>query len=510
MYLILGIILLLTYALWTLLDRRGKPPGPFGLPVIGYLPFIDSVKPYETLTKLAKRYGPVYSLRMGQVDAVVLSSPELIRDTLKREETTGRAPLFITHGIMGGYGIICAEGNLWRDQRRLSTEWLRKMGMTKFGPTRSTLEARILIGVNELLQDLKRESEKVFAFDPAPLLHHILGNLMNDIVFGLQYERDDATWRYLQHLQEEGVKHIGVSMAVNFLPFLRHLPSSKRIIEFLLNGKAKTHKIYDSIIEKQRSTLTAATGDGYDGPEVNDPPATVAQRDCILSNFLQETRRRESGGRPELAFCSDVQLRHLLADLFGAGVDTTFTTLRWLILFLALNKDVQQRLRQEMAARLQAEPCLNDIDSLPYLKACVAEAQRLRTVVPLGIPHGAVSDITIAGFKVPKNTMIIPLLWAVHMDPSLWRNPDRFDPNHFLDDAGQYVTPSHFMPFQTGKRMCLGDELARMILMLYTGRLFWNFELDLFNGDALDLTGVCGITLTPPPFEVVFKECSKK
>ena len=72
-------------------------------------------------------------------------------------------------------------------------------------------------------QDLKRESEKVFAFDPAPLLHHILGNLMNDIVFGLQYERDDATWRYLQHLQEEGVKHIGVSMAVNFLPFLRYV-----------------------------------------------------------------------------------------------------------------------------------------------------------------------------------------------------------------------------------------------------------------------------------------------
>lgn len=52
-------------------------------------------------------------------------------------------------------GIICAEGNLWRDQRRLSTEWLRTMGMTKFGPTRATLEARILIGVNELLEVLK-------------------------------------------------------------------------------------------------------------------------------------------------------------------------------------------------------------------------------------------------------------------------------------------------------------------------------------------------------------------
>lgn len=497
MYLILGIVLILTYVLWTLLDRRGKPPGPFGLPILGYLPFIDSIKPYETLTNLAKRYGPVYSLRMGQVDAVVLTAPDLIRDTLKREETTGRAPLFITHGIMGGHGIICAEGNLWRDQRRLSTEWLRTMGMTKFGPTRATLEARILIGVNELLEDLRRESEKVFAFDPAPLLHHILGNLMNDIVFGLQYERDDETWRYLQHLQEEGVKHIGVSMAVNFLPFLRHLPSSKRIIEFLLNGKAKTHKFYDSIIEKQRSRMEGG------GSEVSDPGR---HDDCILSNFLQETRRRETGARPELAFCSDVQLRHLLADLFGAGVDTTFTTLRWLILFLALNNDAQERLRQEMASQLRGEPCLNDVDSLPYLKACVAEAQRLRTVVPLGIPHGAVSDIKIAGYKVPKNTMIIPLLWSVHMDPSLWPNPDRFDPEHFLDESGQYSAPAHFMPFQTGKRMCLGDELARMILLLYTGRLFWHFELDVFNGEGLDLTGVCGITLTPPPFEIIFKE----
>ncbi|XP_062557655.1 cytochrome P450 306a1 [Armigeres subalbatus] len=503
MYLILAAISFLSYLLWNAVSRRGKPPGPMGLPIVGYLPFISSTKPYVTLTNLGQMYGPIFSLQMGQVDAVVLTSPDLIRDTLKREETTGRAPLFITHGIMGGHGIICAEGNLWRDQRRLSTEWLRKMGMTKFGPTRSTLEARILAGVNELLQDLKRESEKVFAFDPAPLVHHILGNLMNDIVFGLKYERDDATWQYLQHLQEEGVKHIGVSMAVNFLPFLRHLPASKRIIEFLLNGKAKTHKIYDSIIEKQRNRLVGK--DAGDDDEVTD-----LQPDCILSNFLRETRRRESDGRPELAFCSDVQLRHLLADLFGAGVDTTFTTLRWLMLFLALDKDVQGRLRQEMASRLQGEPCLNDMDSLPYLKACVAEAQRLRTVVPLGIPHGAVSDITIGGYKVPKNSMIIPLLWSVHMDPKLWPDPERFNPDRFLDDAGQYTAPAHFMPFQTGKRMCLGDELARMILLLYTARLFWHFELAAYNPEALDLTGVCGITLTPPQFEIIFKECSLK
>ncbi|XP_058811583.1 cytochrome P450 306a1 [Topomyia yanbarensis] len=495
MYLLLVLLALLTYIASAILGRRGKPPGPLGFPILGYLPFIDPKKPYLTLSRLAEQYGSIYSLRMGQVNAVVITDPDLLRDTLKRDEFTGRAPLYITHGIMGGHGIICAEGNLWRDQRRLSTEWLRKMGMTKFGSPRASLEARIVAGVNELLQDLKNESGKVFAFDPAPFIHHILGNLMNDLVFGLTYERNDEIWRYLQNLQEEGVKHIGISMAVNFLPFLRHLPSSKRIIEFLLNGKAKTHKIYDSIIEERRRILLRSTR-----VEVNE-----LGNDCILSNFVQETRRREVSNRPELAFCTDVQLRHLLADLFGAGVDTTFTTFRWLILFLSLNKEVQQKLRRELSSQLHSEPTLNDIEVLPYLRACIAEAQRLRTVVPLGIPHGTVSDTTIAGYKIPKQTMVIPMLWTIHMNAKLWSDPERFNPEHFLDDSGQFNAPNYFMPFQTGKRMCLGDELARMILHLYTARLFWHFELDILE-EPPDMAGVCGITLTPPHYEIIFKE----
>lgn len=104
----------------------------------------------------------------------------------------------------------------------------------------------------------------------------------------------------------------------------------------------------------------------------------------------------------------------------------------------------------------------------------------------------------------------MPVLWAVHMNPDLWSNPDRYNPEHFLDESGQYVAPAHFLPFQTGKRMCLGDELARMILYLYTARIFWHFELDVFDGKAVDLTGICGITLAPPAYEIIFKKCSPK
>lgn len=93
--------------------------------------------------------------------------------------------------------------------------------MVKFGPNREKLESRILEGVQECINEINHDLQKDPVVDVFKILIHTFGNVVNDYVFGIKYERDDETWNYLQHLQEEGVKYIGICGAVNFLPILR-------------------------------------------------------------------------------------------------------------------------------------------------------------------------------------------------------------------------------------------------------------------------------------------------
>jgi len=95
----------LVSVLW-FLQRRDLPlpPGPRGVPILGFLPWIDRKSPYLTFTQLRKLYGHIYSLKLGSVFAVVLSDHRLIRQAFAKDVFTGRAPLYLTHGIMKGYG----------------------------------------------------------------------------------------------------------------------------------------------------------------------------------------------------------------------------------------------------------------------------------------------------------------------------------------------------------------------------------------------------------------------
>lgn len=209
---------------------------------------------------------------------------------------------------------------------------------------------------------------------------------------------------------------------------------------------------------------------------------------------------------------NDGQIHQIMNDLFGAGLDTTFCTVLWFFLNLAIHADVQEKLRQELNDVLpnSAPASLEYYDSLHYFRACTAETQRIRNVLGLGIPHGTSNASELAGYHIPANTMVIPLLYAVHMNPKAWPEPNEFRPERFIDEStgSFYSSHTHFIPFQMGKRMCPGDDLAKWMMFLFSANVLRKYRFELAPGqDEKELLkGTKGLTFAPVPYMLRFKE----
>uniref|UniRef100_A0A5F8GFG9 Cytochrome P450 family 2 subfamily U member 1 n=1 Tax=Monodelphis domestica TaxID=13616 RepID=A0A5F8GFG9_MONDO len=149
-------------------------------------------------------------------------------------------------------------------------------------------------------------------------------------------------------------------------------------------------------------------------------------------------------------------------------------------------------------------PSLTDKVHMPYTEATIMEVQRMSAVVPFGIPRMTSEKTTLQGYTIPKGTMIIANLWAIHRDPAIWENPKNFSPERFLDEEGQLIKREHFIPFGIGKRVCMGEQLAKMELFLMFVSLMQNF-IFTFPKDAKKpiMPGKFGLTLSPHPFNVI-------
>uniref|UniRef100_A0A9L0S4N8 Cytochrome P450 family 2 subfamily U member 1 n=1 Tax=Equus caballus TaxID=9796 RepID=A0A9L0S4N8_HORSE len=113
----------------------------------------------------------------------------------------------------------------------------------------------------------------------------------------------------------------------------------------------------------------------------------------------------------------------------------------------------------------------------------------------------------LQGYTIPKGTVVLPNLWSVHRDPAIWEEPDEFHPNRFLDDQGQLVKKEAFIPFGIGKRVCMGEQLAKMELFLMFASLIQSFKFALpKDSETPLLTGRYGLTLAPHPFNVIISK----
>ena len=95
-----------------------------------------------------------------------------------------------------------------------------------------------------------------------------------------------------------------------------------------------------------------------------------------------------------------------------------------------------------------------------YVEATLSEILRLANVAPTAFQHCTREDTTLLSHNIPKRTIVFPNLYSVMMDPKTWNEPNKFNPDRFLDDSGKLIKYDTMVPFGVGPRMCLGEPLA--------------------------------------------------
>lgn len=211
-----------------------------------------------------------------------------------------------------------------------------------------------------------------------------------------------------------------------------------------------------------------------------------------------------------MGWFNDWQLTCVLADLYGAGLETTVTTLNWAVLMMMYHPDVQEKIQTEIrdVVGLERSPNMNDRSQMPYTCATVQELQRYANILPVNLPHAATKDVKVGEYTIPKGQPIIPQISIVHIDDTIYSNPSQFIPDRFLEDDKKTVKKSEttLIPFSLGKRICLGEGLARMELFLIFTSLMQKFTFSFVEGEPKpDLKPVVSFSSHPKPYNVCVK-----
>ncbi len=248
--------------------------------------------------------------------------------------------------------------------------------------------------------------------------------------------------------------------------------------------------------------LVRRRGDGW----TDELAAAVRDIDSCMKEYLEAERRNDfagaglvkllvDGSRAQADEFDDRSLRDQLLSVFFAGHETSATSLSWIHYLLDEHPDVRVKLRAEVD-RVLAAPRADgaDLDALTYTEQVINEALRLYSPIH-SISRVAVTDDMLGGYHIPAGATMYVSLYATHRLPTLWPDPDRFDPDRFTADKAERRPRFAFIPFAAGHRNCVGASTALVELKLAVAMIAQRYELTLAPGHRVE--GVAETTMRP-------------
>lgn len=417
-------------------------PGPEGHFLLGSIPDFNK-DALGFVISLARDHGDVSQIKLGPIDAIVLSHPEAIKHVfLDNHRNYKLSPAVEDAKVLLGDGLLTTEGEGWKTHRRMIQPAFH---MDKLA---AMVDSMTRIAAEELNTWPNEKNEPVNVMDK---FMQLTLRLATECLFGMDVDQDakevlgaaNAAIEYLNNRSRQLIK----------LPISLPSEANRNFV------KAK------SVLDETIFSLVRARREGK-SPQKAD-----------VLQLLLDARDEETGKG-----LSEKELRDELLTMMAGGTETTALAMTWAASFLSMHPGIRRQAQEEVA-RVMGDriPTFADTKQLPLVRQILDETLRLRS--PLyGSARMAIGEDTVMGVKIKPGTMVVANIYGMHRNPRVWPNPEGFDPERFSPEASKDRHSCAFVPFLTGPKKCIGMNFALLEMQLIFPMVLQRFDLDLLPG----------------------------
>lgn len=500
------VIVPLGIALNDYMTWRRLPPGPTPLPFIGNTNQIPKSQPWLQFQEWSRTYGGIYTLMIGRKPTLIVSDPNIAVDLMeKRSQKFSSRPRMVVMGeVYNGNSSILTQpyGKSWSIRRKLLHQALNPKALRLYKPTQEAEATRLC---HALLADPAGWEKQLERFTSSVVFCVAYGHRIDSLNARVIKDR----FRFMHYMASLNIP--GKFLAETF-PLLAQLPALlapwKKEVQAMgaLEGQENL-----KLLEMVKSDIARGQQTGAEVPD-------------SLCKLLLELREKEP------VPLSETHFSYIPASLFGAGSDTTASTLCSAFLALVTHPSVLRAAHAELDAVVGSArlPTFADEAALPYIRALAKETLRWRPVAVLGgTPHASTESETYAGWTIPAGTTVLGNNWAINLNDEYYPNPHLFDPVRFLSaseraslglgekqpHAGSKTHPAKagHSSFGWGRRICPGADLAANSLFIALAKLLWTFEILPVEGREYDIFAYTdGFNVRPKKFECVIRVRSEE
>lgn len=413
-------------------------------PVVGHVPALMSRGFIDFLRHSWKTCGDRFELRVGNQTIKVIVHPDDVEAMLlTRRDKYLKGAAYDQFRRLVGDGLVTAEGELWRRERRIIQPSFRRETIATLG--------QHMVALTDAMLERWATLGHSTAFDVHAELMRLTLEIIGQCLFGLEFGDDRAsisTRAFTEAMEVIAARITAVAVPPSWLP----TPGNRR----LARSVAALDRVVAGVIAGRRRS--------------------DVDHDDLLGALL---RARDEHGQP----LDEPQLRDEVITMFLAGHETTAVVLSWALWLLSQHEEIRALARAEVDAAIgQRPPTTADLPKLGYLGQVFHESMRLITPVWSGVRNCVEADTLGNGLPVLPGDRVMNLICFTHHHRDFWDDPDRFDPDRFAPETCASRHKFAYMPFSEGPRKCVGLHFASMEAQLVLARLLQRGELRAVEG----------------------------